>query len=124
MKSGVGEYPLGFHMEILTLPPNENLTFEEVRKSNRFNESKSLSPNFGFTKNIYWVRFEVQNEANERDWFIHVSYPLLDKIDFYEQKDKTWKQTVTGDSYVFSQRPLEEKSFIFPVKLQTKKSNI
>lgn len=123
LKSGVGEYPLGFHMEILTLPPNENLTFEEVRKSNRFNESRSLSPNFGFTKNIYWVRFELQNEANERDWFIHVSYPLLDKIDFYEQKDKTWKQTVTGDSYVFSQRPLEEKSFIFPVKLQTKKSN-
>ncbi|PJZ85572.1 7TM diverse intracellular signaling domain-containing protein [Leptospira harrisiae] len=123
LKSGAGEYPLGFHMEILTLNPNENLTFDDVKKSEQFNESKSLSPNFGFTKNIYWVRFELQNESNERDWYIHVSYPLLDKINFYEQKDKVWKQIVTGDSYVFSQRPLEEKSFIFPIKLYSKKHN-
>ncbi|MBM9548456.1 histidine kinase [Leptospira sp. 201903074] len=122
LKKGTGEYPIGFHMEILTLTPDNNLSFEEVKKSNFFEESKSLSPNFGFTKNIYWVRFALQNDSNERDWFIHVSYPLLDKIEFYEWNEKTWKQVITGDSYVFSERPLEEKSFIFPVKLSPQKN--
>lgn len=122
LKKGTGEYPIGYHMEILTLTPDSDLSFEEVRKTNLFEESKSLSPNFGFTKNIYWVRFELHNESNERDWFIHVSYPLLDKIEFYELTDKSWKQIITGDSYVFSARPLEEKSFIFPVKLGLQKN--
>lgn len=123
LKNGTGEYPIGFHMEILTLTSDNDLKFEEVRKSNLFAESKSLSPNFGFTKNVYWVRFELQNETKVRDWFIHVSYPLLDKIEFYEWNDKTWKEIITGDSYVFSQRPLEEKSFIFPIKLGSQKNN-
>lgn len=122
LKKGTGEYPIGYHMEILTLTPDSDLSFEEVRKTNLFEESKSLSPNFGFTKNIYWVRFELHNESNERDWFIHVSYPLLDKIEFYELTDKSWKQIITGDSYVFSARPLEEKSFIFPIKLGLQKN--
>lgn len=122
LKKGTGEYPIGYHMEILALTPDSDLSFEEVRKTNLFEESKSLSPNFGFTKNIYWVRFELHNESNERDWFIHVSYPLLDKIEFYELADKSWKQIITGDSYVFSARPLEEKSFIFPVKLGLQKN--
>ncbi|MGE8845446.1 7TM diverse intracellular signaling domain-containing protein [Leptospira terpstrae] len=122
LKKGTGEYPIGYHMEILTLTPDSDLSFEEVKKTNLFEESKSLSPNFGFTKNVYWVRFELHNESNERDWFIHVSYPLLDKIEFYELTDKSWKQIITGDSYVFSARPLEEKSFIFPVKLGLQKN--
>ncbi|TGL72130.1 7TM diverse intracellular signaling domain-containing protein [Leptospira jelokensis] len=123
LKNDVGEYPLGFHMEILELPPSKILSFQEVQKSTDFNESRTISPNFGFTKNVYWVRFELKNNSNQRDWFIHVSYPLLDKIDFYESKDKDWNHVVTGDSYLFRERPLEEKSFIFPIKLLPKKNN-
>nr|WP_244935948.1 7TM diverse intracellular signaling domain-containing protein [Leptospira bouyouniensis] len=124
LKNGQGEYPLGYHMEIFTHQPNENLTFEEVRKSKLFEESKSLSPNFGFTKNVYWVRFELYNDSKEKDWFIHLSYPLLDKIEFYEWNEKTWRKIITGDSYIFSQRPLDEKSFIFPVQIHSKKNPI
>ncbi|MDF3818419.1 7TM diverse intracellular signaling domain-containing protein [Leptospira sp. 96542] len=124
LKNALGEYPIGLNMDILTLNPETKLSFEEVRKSSLFEESKSLSPNFGFTKNIYWVRFELQNDSNLRDWYIHVSYPLLDKIEFYEAKDKSWNQIITGDSYSFSKRPLDEKSFIFPIKLNPKRKNI
>lgn len=100
-------------MEILELPPSKILSFQEVQKSTEFNESRTISPNFGFTKNVYWVRFELKNNSNQRDWFIHVSYPLLDKIDFYESKDKDWNHVVTGDSYLFRERPLEEKVLSF-----------
>ncbi|XDD48183.1 7TM diverse intracellular signaling domain-containing protein [Leptospira sp. WS39.C2] len=123
LKNGQGEYPIGFHMEILSLSPDQVTNFEEVKKSNLFEESKSLSPNFGFTKNVYWVRFELYNDSKEKDWFIHLSYPLLDKIEFYEWNEKSWKKIITGDSYIFSNRPLEEKSFIFPVRLNSKKNH-
>ncbi|WP_226992887.1 7TM diverse intracellular signaling domain-containing protein [Leptospira biflexa] len=110
-------------MEILSLSPETKISFEDVRKFKLFEESKSLSPNFGFTKNVYWVRFELYNESKEKDWFIHLSYPLLDKIEFYEGNETTWKKTITGDSYVFSQRPMEEKSFIFPIRINFKKNH-
>ncbi|TGM47984.1 transcriptional regulator [Leptospira biflexa] len=123
LKNGQGEYPIGYHMEILSLSPETKISFEDVRKFKSFEESKSLSPNFGFTKNVYWVRFELYNESKEKDWFIHLSYPLLDKIEFYEGNETTWKKTITGDSYVFSQRPMEEKSFIFPIRINFKKNH-
>lgn len=49
----VGEYA-----EILNDPTGE-LSFQEVRNSNKFKPSPSPIPNMGMTQDVHWMRFQI-----------------------------------------------------------------
>src|SRR5574339_684396 len=56
-----GEYPLGLHMDILEDPGGE-LTIDQVSSpayEAQFIPSQMESPNYGFTKSVYWVRLDL-----------------------------------------------------------------
>ena len=116
------EYPIGLSMEILTTN-DKNLNWNEVKSLKEFEESRILVPNYGFTRSVYWTRFHIKNETDNKEWYIHISYPLLDKIEFYfHNSKKEWEKLTTGDTYSFAQRPIRERSFIFPIKLEKNKN--
>ncbi len=115
-------YSLGRAVQILRTD-NPSLKFSKIRKSEYFIENKSEIPNLGFTKDIIWARVQILNETNTSDWYLQIPYPLLEKLEFYYQTENgKWYKTSTGSAIPFHKRPISERSFIFPIRLE--KSNI
>ena len=116
-----GEYPLGLHLEIFE-DVNGGHTIDTIINSNLDNlfvQSDDNVPNFGFSSSAYWVRFEVKNVSNaDTKWLLRVAYPLLDKIDFFEQNNiGEYSKRSTGDYLPFSSREIKNRTFLFHLSL-------
>ncbi|MBF0239085.1 MAG: GAF domain-containing protein [SAR324 cluster bacterium] len=115
-------YNLGSVVDILE-DKDGTTTIEQIISaewSNKFIQSSVDIPNFGFTRSVYWVRVELDHDSpHETRWFLEVGYPLLDQIVLYSKDESgVWQQTLTGDTYPFSQRPLNFRNFVFPLNLE------
>jgi PAS domain S-box-containing protein len=79
-------YDLGPLLEILA-DPGGRLTIEDVLKpeyTSRFLPNSQRTPNFGFSRSAYWVRFQVRNEASTRSpWALQLNYPSMDFVDLH-----------------------------------------
>jgi diguanylate cyclase (GGDEF)-like protein len=109
------------YLELLEDPAG-TLTFEDIRDPAKVEGFASLgqeSPNFGFTDSAWWVRFSLQNPAGKpADVIIRQDYPLIDRLDFWSQDAQGhWQQLATGDRQPFDSRPINNRTFLFPVEL-------
>lgn len=78
------------------------------------------TPNFGYTESSYWFQLKLTNDR-ERPFsgVLNIEYALLDYIDFYWfEGSELVKEFRTGDRLPYTQRPLEVRSFLFPVEMQ------
>lgn len=62
------------------------LTLEEVSQpivGMQFMPNIEGTLNEGYTSNVYWLRFDVQNSASNKDWLLEVASPTLDSAVLY-----------------------------------------
>ena len=85
-------YPLGLHLEYLE-DPGGNLTIEDVTGpefTTRFTPSREETLDLGFTRSIYWIRLDVQNETtNTSDWLLAFSNNRVGLVDLYASSPGT-----------------------------------
>lgn len=97
------------------------LSFEEVR-TRSFVYLDQAVPSFGFTSSAYWFKIRVlpSKSSQDRHWWLSVTYPLLDQIQFFRAEDDgTWYSSQhSGEQEDFSYRELEDRHFHFRVKLE------
>jgi|GEM_PF-618612 len=119
------DYSLGQQLEVLEDKKGEwkikDIISPEISKS--FKPSLVETPNFGYTKSIYWVKFSLINNISQTsDWFLEIGYPLIDYIDLYIPKeDGTFLIKHAGDMYNFSKREIQYHKFIFRLSLDSNK---
>lgn len=86
LSDGREKYPLGRYLEILRDPSGE-LTFQDVTSSDlqdQFTISQVDTPNFGFQKAAYWVRFRIQNQAQQtNNWVLELEFNNMHYMDLY-----------------------------------------
>src|SRR5690606_7604543 len=79
-------------------------------------------PNFGFTTDVCWVRFDLVRESELTDWLLLLSYPMLGDVELLafrpDAPARPLAQYQTGADHVFSERPYEYSEFVFPLKLE------
>src|SRR5690606_5709281 len=79
-------------------------------------------PNFGFTTDVCWVRFDLVRESNLTDWLLLLNYPMLGDVELLafrpDAPARPLAQYQTGADHVFSERPYEYSEFVFPLKLE------
>jgi len=82
-----------------------------------FVPSDTVSPNFGFTTSVLWVRFAtIVPEGNRTNWFLEIGYPLLDTIALYQPRgDGSYVIKRAGDILPFDRREIEYQKFVFPL---------
>ncbi|PVY75872.1 EAL domain-containing protein (putative c-di-GMP-specific phosphodiesterase class I) [Tamilnaduibacter salinus] len=75
--------------------------------------------NAGYDRSGHWVRLILRNPYDRPvKRLIQLEYPLLDHIEFYHmRRGFMLDQAVTGDTQPFSQRPLPQPDFVFPVTI-------
>lgn len=102
-------------MEILVDETGEQ-TFEEIRGS-AFDTFTGNAPSFGYTTDVYWVRFQVDASATEDEWFLKLLSPTMDAVTFYtEFPDGAVTSVETGDLVPYRERPRNNRNFVFPVE--------
>jgi signal transduction histidine kinase/CheY-like chemotaxis protein len=77
--------------------------------------------NKGFTSSTYWLIFSLLDKTVDKkiqNWKLETTYPLLDYLDIYiVDEDKNIEHIKLGDTYLYSQRPINHRNFIVPVPL-------
>lgn len=97
----------------------KKMSFEDIRKSDKWKVTDAESVNFGFTNSVYWLKFIVFNKY-ETDFnaFLEIPYPSIDWLEFFSRKNgPDFSKTVTGDHLPFDQRPVPDPNFIFPLTI-------
>lgn len=119
IESGKECFSLGPFVEILE-DKGGNLSLDDVMSepySSDFFASQSDSPGFGFTSSVYWIRWTVLNQSVDNiEWFLEISYPLLDEIKLYVPAgEKDFSVVPAGDLALFADRPFIHQNFVFPL---------
>lgn len=81
----------------------------------------SESVNLGFTDKTFWVKGNIKTlHLRSNYWILEQSYPLMDFMDVYFFSGDTlvasWK---SGDRYAFTERPVQQATFTFPIKFES-----
>jgi len=97
----------------------KSLSFDGVRGSGIWKKLESDSVNFGFSDSAYWLKFVVNNKYETPfNSYLEIPYPSIDSLELYARGiGPEFTKTVTGDRLPFSQRPIPDPNFIFPVVL-------
>lgn len=78
-------------------------------------------PNFGYSSPVHWVRLPIRNHSGQTEWLLSLEYAPLDQLDLYIQQPEAAELKLlqkTGDTSSFAQREVQNRNFVFPVKLQ------
>ncbi len=107
---------------------NHNKTFDQISEESflsNFKVYEGYNPNFGFSESAFWVRIELENQNKEQNEFLfEISAPLLDSITFFQKEEGKYTSVVTGDAFEFSQRPVQNRYFLFPFQLKAQEKQV
>lgn len=74
--------------------------------------------NLGYTRSVFWVRTVLVNRANKpMKFFVEIGYPFLDHVHVFVKKEKGQEQWIMGDKYPFTQRPIDEPGYAWPIEM-------
>lgn len=81
----------------------------------QFQKNQNPVPNFGFSNQVYFVYFEVFNQAPAQNAILHINYAPLDRISLLIVESGEVMEA--GDRVAFSTRPVLHRTPAFPVAL-------
>ena len=96
----------------------ENVTSPENEKNWRLFSKESQG--FGYTTSVFWCRLTVKNiTKTSKTFYLQEDYPLMDSLKLYfPKKNGNYGSLETGDRKPFYERPVRERTFVFPLILK------
>lgn len=100
----------------------EVLTIEDVSSNQllkQFVGTGSGIPNFGYVDSVYWVHFVLHNTSEMNEWYLEVSYPPLEQITFYSEKQPgIFEKSELGAKLPFQVRDIQHRNHVFEVAIE------
>lgn len=118
-QDGPGRLEIGSRMGVL-VDSSRAIGLEQARtETDAWQPITRQSPNFGFTEDSYWFRFQLHNrDAKTLTRFIELPIPFLDDVRLYHfAGGALLDQYSLGDEQPFAQRAVRHRNFIMPVQL-------
>lgn len=106
------------------LPDEQHPNDLNQRESIDWQPIESTHVNLGFQQDAFWLRAALQTtEIADQQWILEQAYPLIDNLSlFIFQQGKQIAHWEAGDTLLFSERPMQHASFLFPIRLQPNSS--
>jgi diguanylate cyclase len=118
--STAGRVDTGPHMGVL-VDTTRKLGIDDVTAPQAaWHTIDRRSPNFGFTPNAYWFRFQLNNPGSgPLTRYIEMPISFIDHIHLFHQAGgRIVQEYDTGDEKPFAMRPVVHQNFILPLQLQ------
>lgn len=98
------------------------LSIEQVRAldDDAFRKPGGEHANLGKNASVWWFKTRLVNTLeHELGGYLEVNYPLLDRLQVHLiGPDGQHLEQESGDSFAFSQRPVQVRNFWFPMQLE------
>jgi len=111
------------------LDEDRSLTVDDVlslQKSGKINwlRSDPTGLRLGFVRAAVWLRLSAVNTSSKDiEWLLQQDFFSITRISFYEVRDMAvTRSETTGLAYKYDERPFNDPTFVFPVKLKSKES--
>lgn len=103
-----------FGDQVAYFEDKNNLTFSEILKEESGWQTSSLnSMNFGYTKSVYWIRFDLENKVGSV-LFLTFNTIIIDAIKLYiPNKNGIYTEKTGGNVYPFAHRDIYDKDIFF-----------
>jgi diguanylate cyclase len=107
-------------MDVLVDPGHQFTLNDVLRPDTRWTIITRPTPNFGFTSDAYWFRFQIENDTSAPlERLLELPVPFVDDLQlFHLVGDKTVVQFALGDEKPFAQRVVRHQNFVMPLTLQ------
>lgn len=107
-------------MDVLVDPGHRLVLDDVMRPDAPWSAIARPTPNFGFTSNAYWFRFQIHNDtAAPLERVLELPVPFLDDLQlFHRVANTTVAQFALGDEKPFAQRAVRHQNFVMPLTLQ------
>ncbi len=104
----------------------QHISFPSQEQSAQFVASEKEILNFDLSPSEFWLRFKVQNTAEQRlEAYLDIANPLVDSIEYWIFSEASPVVTgLMGDRMPHSARPLSYNTFVIPLELEAKASSI
>lgn len=81
-------------------------------------------PNMGFSSDVYWLKFTVENRAETEEWLLELANPFLDKVILYSPEPSGgFSITEFGEAMSDSKNFYSNRSPVFKLPLLNKGEN-
>ncbi len=113
---------LGDYISILEDPQGQ-LLIEDIIQS-KYNENfkrfAQQSPGFGFTKSVFWIKFTLRNNSNNKHWLIDQSFSNTNFLDLYIPNDASTSFIIkkAGNLQSTNLSDLQHRRAIFKIALE------
>lgn len=87
-----------------------------------FSPISNMSENVGFTTDVYWVQFEIENNTEQPlNYFLETARPIIDSLTLYsiDRKGEIRLQQ-NGDAIAFKNKSIPHRKSIFEIAIQPK----
>lgn len=115
------EQPVSFYTDYLKLSADSLSLYEIIANQQAlpFKATGMEDINFGFSKDIFWLRLRIINQSSASDkWILESSYPIIDSLTFFIQDANSQWQTIhTGDMIPFSLRNFADRRLVLPLDI-------
>ena len=99
----------------------ENVNSDSMKTSFKRNIKENI--NFGFTRSVYWLRFNFVYESDTfryNKWLLEIAYPLLNHVEVYLfTEDRLVEKIITGRQFPYNERIVKNRNFIIPYDLKS-----
>lgn len=102
---------------------HRTLTIEEISSeayADKFIPEEYVEQQPGFFETGNWLRFDVENRSNERDWLLELAFPLVYEIELYEENEDGISLLFEGGAakYPFFEREINHRNFVFNLEVE------
>ena len=110
--------------ETKSLAINDFITQQEEKKF-KWKKSNAEDLRLGYEKAAIWVRISARNTSNgEIEWLLRQNHFSITRLSLYIlDNNKIIHHVETGNMFRFDQRPFDDPTFVFPVKIRANASN-
>lgn len=97
-----------------------SLSFDQVRKLNKFEYKNQNTPNLSISRSTHWVKLEIQNQSNTKKLILELEYPIIDELVFYsENKTGGFDSILSGELRKYSARQIDNQNYLFNLNCDT-----
>lgn len=117
---GASVQVIGSRMGVL-VDPTRRISLDDVTAADAaWSAISRPTPNFGFSHDAHWFRFELFNSADvPLERLLELPVPFIDDVQLYQRiAGTTVMQYSLGDEKPFAQRTVQHHNFVMPLTLQ------
>ncbi|ALS77974.1 response regulator receiver protein [Planococcus kocurii] len=90
----------------------------------KFSLNENGIPNMGFSSDVYWVKFTIENRAETEEWLLELANPFLDHVVLYSPEPSGgFSITEFGETMSDSKKLYSSRSPVFKLPLLNKGEN-